>query len=116
MTPISANTCIQAWLQAAAHLRSTSSWRDYNLILEIAEPMRVPPEDKEIYGLADNFLEVHANTSLSTIINTIFPATLYRRYGAAGVFEHYPKMWATVKRHPDIQWGTYLRRMTHSTK
>ena len=64
----------------------------------------------------DTFLAQKADIRLSTVINTIFPATLYRRYGIEGVFEHYPRIWPTLEKHPDITWGTYLRRMTHRVK
>lgn len=116
MKTISAQTCTKAWLQAAQHLRDQAYWRDYNVILEVAKPMSLPAEDRGVHDLMDNFLAEKANKRLSTIINTIFPATLYRRYGREGVSEHYPKMWPTLKKHPDIIWGTYFRRMTNLAK
>ncbi len=116
MKLINAQTCTKAWLAAAKHLRVQDNWRDYNVIIEIAEPMSLPPEDKEVHDLVDNFLAEKADKRLSTIVNTIFPATLYSRHGRAGVFEEYPKMWPTLKEHPDIHWGTYFRRMTNRSK
>jgi hypothetical protein len=116
MIPISAQTCTKAWLKAAKHLHEQDNWRDYNVILEIANPMSLPAEDKKVHDLIDNFLAEKANKRLSTVINTIFPATLYRRYGSEGVFEQYPKLWPTIEKHPDIKWGTYFRRMTKRTK
>jgi PDZ domain len=107
MKPITAPTCTQAWLEATRHLRSRNHWRDYNLILEIATPMALPPEDKRVHDLVDSFLEKKAGKRISTVINTIFPATLYTSYGRDGVFKRYPEIWETIKKHPDIKWGTY---------
>lgn len=112
MKPIPATTCAEAWLKAAVHLHSTPEWRDYNLILEISNPMDLTTADREVYALVDDFLAKRANAPLSTVINTIFPASLFRRYGAAAVYDRYPKMWATIKKHPDVGWGTYFHRMT----
>jgi len=113
MKPIEAQTCVKAWSAAVEHLLRQNDWRDYNLILEIAEPMCLPKEDKSVHNLVDNFLAEKADKRLSTVINTIFPATLYARYGRDGVFDRFPKIWPTLEKHPDIIWGTYLRRMTH---
>ena len=45
-------------------------------------------------------------------MNTIFPAQLYQRYGAAGLSERYlMQIYPTIKRHPDWQWGTYAQRI-----
>jgi hypothetical protein len=116
MKLITAQTCAKAWLKAANHLRNQDHWRDYNVVLEIEKPMNLPAEDKAVYHLIDNFLAKNADKRISTMINTIFPATLYWRYGREGVFERFSKMWPTIKQHPDIQWGTYFRRMTIRAK
>ena len=115
MKSITAQTCTKAWLQASQHLRAQPHWRDYNVMLEIAEPMSLPSEDKNVHDLVDTFLSEKADKRLSTVINTIFPAALYRRYGREGVFGKYPHMWPTLEKHPDIIWGTYFRRMTSRT-
>ena len=116
MTPISTNTCTSAWLQACAHLEQTSHWRDYNVILEIASPMTLPPNEKLVYGIFDQFLAERADMRISTVINTIFPATLYVRHGADGIFKRYREMWPALKEHQHVKgrWGTYAHRITES--
>ena len=110
--PIIANTCTKAWLQAIRHLSNCDSWRDYTLVLEISEPMRLPPEDRAVYDIVDSFLAEKTTIRISTVINTIFPATLFARYGADGVFEHYPRLWPKIKKHARCQhWGTYADRI-----
>jgi hypothetical protein len=117
MKPIPADTCTKAWVQATEHLQSLGDWRDYTLILEIAEPMQLPPEDKRVYELVDTFLSDRAAIRLSTVINTIFPATLYARYGANGVFKEYRRLWPRIKKHAHCrQWGTYADRIIRGTK
>lgn len=58
----------------------TEGWRDYTVILDIAEPMQLPSEDKMVYDIVDSFLAEGASVRLSTVINTIFPATLFARH------------------------------------
>ena len=79
MKPIIADTCTKAWLQAIRHLSNCDSWRDYTLVLEISEPMRLPPEDRAVYDIVDSFLAEKTTIRISTVINTIFPATLFAR-------------------------------------
>jgi hypothetical protein len=116
MTAITEQTCTKAWLAAARHLNSQVNWRAYNIVLEIKDPLGLPADDRRVHDLVDNFLLEKADKRLSTIINTIFPAALYCRYGRAGVFEHFPRIWPTRKKHEDIKWGSYFRRMTSRTK
>jgi hypothetical protein len=102
--------CAKAWLEAAEYLQGNTPRRDYNLILDIAEPMQLLSDDKAIYKTVDSFLRERGNTSLSTVLNTIFPATRYLRRGRA-VIDDYNNLWPILKDHPDITWGTYARRM-----
>lgn len=117
MKPIPAQTCTKAWVQATQHLQSLGDWRDYTLILEIAEPMQLPPEDKSVYELVDAFLADRGSTRLSTVINTIFPATLFARHGTDGVFKEYPRLWPKIRKHAHCrQWGTYADRIIRGTE
>src|ERR1051326_6365862 len=116
MKPIPAETCTKAWLAAIQHLQDQHDWRDYTLILEIAKPMLLPPEDKKVYDVVDSFLAEKASVRISTVINTIFPATLFARYGADGVFKEYPRLWPKIKKHARCQqWGTYADRIIRGT-
>src|SRR6266487_1279976 len=112
MKSIIADTCTKAWVAATQHLQACKDWRDYTVVLEISEPMRLPPEDRAVYDIVDSFLAQKASIRISTVINTIFPATLFARYGADGVFEHYPKLWPKIKKHALCRhWGTYADRI-----
>jgi len=116
MKPIIANTCTKAWLTATQHLLACEDWRDYTLVLEIAEPMQLPVEDKNVYRIVDTFLADNASIRLSTIINTIFPATLFKRYGGNNLLEEYRRLLPRLKKHNRFQkWGTYADRLTACT-
>jgi hypothetical protein len=60
--------------------------------------MRLPAEDRAVHELMDAFSVEKAGMRISTVINTIFPATLYARYGRVGVFERYPELCANWRR------------------
>lgn len=117
MKPIIAETCTQAWLKAATHLQIQSEARDYNLILEIADPMAMREDEKTIYAVVNTFLTKHGKHSLNTVINTIFPAGFYTREGADKVIENYSAIARKVRHHPDNRrWGTYAYRMLTKRK
>lgn len=112
MTPISAATCTQAWLAGASHLQRQSEQRDYTLVLEVAQPLAMTDEDKQIYTAVDSFLAKHNAHSINTVINTIFPAGLYLRYGPDEVLSRYAAVVPRITAHPDYCWGTYAMRLT----
>ncbi|MEX0697742.1 MAG: hypothetical protein WEB85_03110 [Dongiaceae bacterium] len=90
MKAIEADTCVDAWLRASTFLLDQPDWRAYTIVLEIANPLALPPRDRAIHDIVDGFLRRKGGLPISTVVNTIFPAQLYERYGAAGVYEQYP--------------------------
>jgi hypothetical protein len=112
MKPIIALTCTQAWLAATKHLQSQPEQKDYTLILEVANPLALPAGDKLIYKTVDAFLAKYEGHSINTIINTIFPASLYRRYGPDEVLRRFAAIVPRITDHPDCGWGSYARRLT----
>jgi hypothetical protein len=113
MKPIEAPTSVDAWLQACEYLlQQKDSWRAYNIILEIADPITLRPEERAIVSTLENFLVKRGGLPINTIVNTIFPEQLYRRHGVEGVYERYiSEMYPQIKRHPDYRWGTYAQRI-----
>lgn len=117
MKPISAATCTRAWLEAATYLQIQPEARDYNLILEIAEPMAMREDERPIYAVVNSFLNKHEKPALNTVINTIFPAGFYARNGADKVIENYGEIAEKVRHHPNnCRWGTYAYRMMTKRK
>ena len=116
MKAIEADTCVDAWLQACAYLLSEPKWLAYTIVLEIANPLALPPRDRAIYDLVDGFLRDKGVMPLNTVVNTIFPAQLYERHGAKGVYEMYPALHPKIQCHDDARnWGTYAMRMIMRT-
>ncbi len=114
MKPIPAATCVDAWLRACDHLltKIDDHWRDYNLILEIGNPLQMTPSDHAVVRVLDRFLVEHGGLPFNTVVNTIFPAQLYLRHGADGVYDRYmSEVYPQVKKHPDCSWGTYAQRI-----
>lgn len=114
MKPIEAETCVDAWLQACDYLlaQSVDDWRAYNIILQIADPLALPRQDHAVVAVLDRFLTERGGLPINTVVNTIFPAQLYLRHGAARLQERYmTEIYPQVKQHPDWQWGTYAERI-----
>jgi len=112
--PIEASTCVGAWLAGCDYLlqHREDDWRAYNVILEIAEPLALPANERAVVAVLDRFLVDHGGLPFNTVVNTIFPAQLYQRHGAAGVYDRYlSEVYPKIKDHPDCSWGTYAQRI-----
>jgi len=89
--PISARTSTSAWLQAVNLLETMKGRCAYNVILDIEDPIGLPPADKSVAEALDRFLMFHDAQPIATVAGTIFPASHYRQRGAKGVLEDFPK-------------------------
>jgi len=106
--PISTRTATEAWLQALNLLATMEARCAYNVILDIEDPIILPPVDKQIVELVDELLVAHDKHPVATVAGTIFPASHYRQRGARGVLEDFPnKVYPKIKK----SWGTYAGRM-----
>jgi hypothetical protein len=116
MKAIPATTCVDAWLQASTYLLDQADWRAYTVVLEIADPLALPPGDRAVYDLVDGFLRENSQLPISTVVNTIFPAQLYQSHGSRGVYEEYPARYPDIQCHSNARnWGTYAMRMIQRT-
>ena len=116
MKAIEATTCVDAWLQASTYLLKQPDRRAYTVVLEIVDPLALPPGDRAVYDLVDSFLRGKDHLPINTVVNTIFPAQLYRSHGSKGVYEEYPARYPNVQCHEDARnWGTYAMRMLQRT-
>lgn len=113
MKAIEATTCVEAWLEACDYLLSCGDGRRaYNVVLEIAQPLALPQGDRAVVMLVHKFLATHGGLPINSVVNTIFPAALYQRYGASGLAERYlTEIYPALRRHPDWHWGTYAQRL-----
>ncbi len=85
--------------------------REYSLILEVQNPMKLTKLDRRVSGIVDSFLVDNGTYSINTVVNTIFPAFLYQKFGGDEVLEKYLKIGSAISSHDDCQWGTYAMRM-----
>lgn len=78
--------------------------------------MDLSSEEKQVSKEVNSFLESKGKKPLSTIINTIFPATLNHGQGATELFADYDEITADIRSHPDNKkWGNYFMRMASRT-
>jgi hypothetical protein len=113
---IQEDTIVSAWLRAVDHLLRSPRHEDFNVMLEMESPTSFNAGDRGVGGRVDRFLTGHGVQALHTVANTIFPADLYRRYGASGVFDHYPEaVYPRLKKCRKNSWGTYVHRMVRRT-
>lgn len=114
MILIDRNTCVKAWLEAVRHLRSQEHRRDYNVILSVKTPMMLPKEDKVVHDELDALLR-RSNTSINTVINTIFPVSFYLHHGKDGMFKKYEETLPRLQEETCNSRGTYAARMQNRT-
>jgi len=113
---IKAKSPTDAWMKGLRHLQEQDGWRDYNLILEIENPLAMPAEERRIAEELGVFLEAHGKKPISTVINTIFPAALYKGSNAETLFKEYMEVAPMIRCHPDNRkWGTYFMRLASRT-
>src|SRR3981189_2860319 len=102
--------CASAWREAARAVDAEPGHAAYNVIIDVAEPTANTSQPDPRIAVVDQFLS-DCDKSVETIANTIFPAALYRRYGAPAFFEVFrDKVLPKVRRSG--RWsGYYFERM-----
>lgn len=109
---ISKSSVVQAWTEGVRHLSAMPSHSDFNVILEIEDPLVVLAGEAEKYAAVNKLLRASGDQSLETVANTIFPQSLYRKHGERGVYEIYPNdVYPKIRKLPTNSWGTYAHRL-----
>ncbi len=100
-------SCARAWVAAARAIAKPGE--GYNVIIGVDDPLRLDGPDNEVVKLVDAFLRGRKQAPVSTVVNTLFPSALYRKFGADNFIAEYHKVYdrLTTKR-----WGRYFDRMT----
>ncbi|MEI8704704.1 hypothetical protein [Pseudoalteromonas sp. B62] len=117
MHVISTDTREEAWLQAVKHLKNGTSHKiEYNLILEVKKPGQTTTRTKEIRDKFDCFAKDNLSYNSHTVAETIFPASLYKKYGVEGVYTIYPEqVYPTIKGIQANNRGTYAMRIVRGS-
>jgi hypothetical protein len=105
-----------AWIKGLTHLEQKEEWRDYNLILDIENPLALSDQERGIAEELGRFLEKHGKKPINTVINTIFPSALYRGSNAETLIKEYLEVAPLIRCHKDNKkWGTYFMRLASRT-
>ena len=117
MKLINGDTLAQSWLQTCVHLRKCQDVMDTTVVLHIADPTLVRPEDDSVAEALDAFLVNHGGFSNHTVAETIFPGYEYIHRGVEGVYKAYPEeIYPKIKDHPEMRrWGAYAYRLLRRT-
>jgi hypothetical protein len=106
--------CASAWREAVRAVDGQRQDSAYNVIIDIINPTHNASLANPKVAIVDRFLtEVAKTKSVETVANTIFPAGLYRRYGAPTFFDVFEKRVLPKVRKSERWSGYYFERMTH---
>lgn len=107
------DTLAQAWLTASQHLLDCKDWTDTTVVLHVARPTLVRPQDQAAVDILDDFLVSNDQHGHHTVAETIFPGYEYVTHGVEGVYTNYPEhVFPAIKKHEDTRpWGTYAYRL-----
>ena len=109
MQAIAASSRADAWMKAVKAITADKDWEAFHVVVEIADATNSGPKDRAVEMAVNNFLVRFGSQPLQTVAETIFPASEYLRYGADGVYTHYPeKVYPQIR---DGKWGTYAHRL-----
>lgn len=103
--------CVSAWREAVRLVDACSGHEAHNVVIDVKDPtLQAGPENRSI-SLIDEFLVSRGKKSIETIANTIFPAALYRRYGAPEFFRVFSERVLPKVRKSSRWSGYYFERM-----
>ena len=113
MPEITEETVSNAWLKAVQLAGARTRKEASNLIVNIEGLTATADlEDVAIRRNLDQALEQNDNFSVSTVANTIFPASLWRPTLPRNIlFERYLKLWPRISKVRQNRRGTYFQRL-----
>ena len=84
---IEARSCALAWAAACKSIMATKN-EGYNVIIDVADPVKHDAKDNTAISLVDKFLKLHDESPIVTVANTIFPQALYEAHGSSRVLQN----------------------------
>jgi hypothetical protein len=106
----SQHDCASAWREAVRAVDRQQGHTAYNVIIDVADPVANATLDDPRIVVIDEFLSPYEK-SVDTVANTIFPAGLYRRYGAPAFFDVFLDNVLKKVRRSERWSGYYFERM-----
>lgn len=107
---IEAKSCASAWVAACKSIMPTRN-EGYNVVIDVADPVRHDAKDNATISLVDKFLKEHDENPIVTVANTIFPQALYEAHGSPQFYKIYHRDFDRFSREAK-GWGQYFDRMT----
>ena len=103
--------CASAWLEAVRAVDAEPGHEAHNVVIDVADPTAGATLAHRVVACVDDFLAAR-DKSVETIANTIFPQTLYERYGYPAFIERFHTR-VLPKVRSNKRWsGYYFERMT----
>jgi hypothetical protein len=99
---------IPTWFNAISHVAKVKE--DFNLVLEIEDPIAVTEEDQAVINRIDAALRQSDDSSIQYVANTIFPRQYINRRPRPGVYNEFVDLMENKGKKKGT-WGTYAMRM-----
>lgn len=104
--------CASAWLAAVCAVDGQHDHEANNVIIDVQRPASRASLEDPVVAAVDRFLVGQGKKAVETVSNTIFPATIYRRYGYPAVFDRFRDYVLPKVRKKGPRWsGYYFERM-----
>lgn len=104
--------CVSAWREAVRLVEGQSHHEAHNVMIDIADPLARGTVSDPVVAEIDTFLRSRDVKPIETVANTIFPQSLYQRYGAPTFFDRFTNNVLPKARRPGDRWsGYYFERM-----
>ena len=101
---------VSAWREAVRAVDARQGHEAYNVIIDVADPTSSVTRQDARIAAVDDFLSEWAKP-IETVANTIFPASLYYRYGAPNFFDVFRDNVLEKVRGTKRWSGYYFERM-----
>jgi thymidylate synthase len=104
-------SCPLAWLAAVKAVDGSPDHEAHNVIIDVANPGLDITRAHPIVKIVDDFMCARAKSVL-TVANTIFPQSVYERYGAPELFRAFQERILPRVRKKGERWsGYYFERL-----
>jgi hypothetical protein len=114
MPEITQSSISRGWLKAIQLANSRPRKEVSNLIVNIQGLTDTTDhlEDRAIRSKLDRALEENDNFSISTVANTIFPASLWKpNLSRKNLYDRYLRLWPRISKVRQNRRGTYFQRL-----
>ena len=101
-------TLVHGWLETAKVIQKTDGFHLGGVFVHIEDPLRMARDELAVVRHVDAFLRAHNQYPVSTVANTIFPASLDQGDGVDAFTERYLQVF---ERSMKSGWGRYFERL-----